>query len=144
VRKSFWRAAVTSSSASASSSSSGLVVVGRRVEMGEEDESGMGRLERVERRRRVVLVVADGGRRSSSSSMRDEIGVKGGRARDRVGGRPLPAKLVMSTFILLGAMVALRGYAMLAMFGEMFEASGRPCWGGFGFPYFLNALSLVG
>jgi hypothetical protein len=90
-----------------------VVVVGRRVEMGEEEESGMGQLERVERRRRVVLVVAEGGSRSSSSSRRDEMGVDGGRARDSVGGRPVPAKLVMSTFILLGAMVALRGDAML-------------------------------
>ena len=61
----------------------------------------MGRLERVERRRREVEVLAEEGRRLSSSSQRDEIGVCEGRARERVGGRPVPAKLVMRTFILL-------------------------------------------
>ncbi len=73
--------------------------------MGRGEKRGIGWLERVERRRRVVRVVADGGRRLSSSSTRVEMGVVGGRARERVGGRPVPAKLVMSTLILLGPIV---------------------------------------
>jgi hypothetical protein len=79
--------------------------VGRREEIGRAELSGMGRLERVERRRRVEELLADSGRRLSSSSKRVEIGVVGGRASKRVGGRPVPAKVVMRTLILLEAML---------------------------------------
>lgn len=106
MRRAFWREARGSES---SSSESMVVVVGeRRWEMGREEFSGTERLERVVRRRRVEEVVADEGRRLSSSSTREEMGVVGGRARDRVGGRPAPAKLVTRTLILLrGAIVLL-------------------------------------
>lgn len=75
--------------------------------MGRVEVSGMERLERVVRKRRVFEVVADGGSRLSSSSRRVVMGVAGGKARERVGGRPVPAKLVMSTFILLAAILIL-------------------------------------
>src|SRR5687768_4795078 len=77
--------------------------------MGRVDVSGMERLERVVRRKRVFEVVADGGSRLSSSSRSVVMGVAGGRARERVGGRPVPEKLVMSTFILLGAILIVDG-----------------------------------
>jgi len=91
--------------------------LGRREEMGRGEEREIGRLERVERKRRVVRVVADGGRRLSSSSRRVEMGVVGGRARERVGGRPLPAKLVTSTLILLGLIVLVVGVGAFDDFG---------------------------
>lgn len=77
--------------------------------MGRVEVSGIERLERVVRRKRVFQVVADGGSRLSSSSRRVVMGVAGGRARERVGGRPVPAKLVMSTLILLDAIVIVMG-----------------------------------
>lgn len=66
----------------------------------------MGWPERLERRRRVDDEVHDFGRRLESSSNTAEMGVAGRRARDSVGGRPVPAKLVMRTLILLSAIVA--------------------------------------
>ncbi len=89
----------------------GEVVSGRRVEIGWVEVRESRWLERVERRKRVVWVVVEGGRRVSSSSRRAEIGVDGGRVRARVGGRPAPGKLVMSTLILLGDIVG--GIGML-------------------------------
>ena len=53
------------------------------------------------RRSRDVLF---SGRRLSSSERNSEIVVVGGSASDKVGGRPVPAKLVTRTLILLGAM----------------------------------------
>lgn len=72
--------------------------------MGEGEEGETKRLERVVRRRREVCAVD--GRRVSSSAQSSEMGVAGGRARERVGGRPEPAKEVMKTLILLEAILA--------------------------------------
>jgi len=95
-----------SSSWESESESAAVVLVGRKWERGRAELSGMWRLERVVRRSRVVQVVADGGRRLSSSSRSEDTGVVGGKARESVGGRPVPEKLVMRTLILLGAIVS--------------------------------------
>lgn len=45
------------------------------------------------------------GRRLSSSERSSEMVVDGGSTSDRVGGSPVPPKLVTRTLILLGAMM---------------------------------------
>ena len=74
--------------------------MGKREEIGEEEREGSCLLERVVRRRRADDAAA--GRRSSREARSSVMVVVGGRARERVGGRPVPAMLVMRTFILLG------------------------------------------
>lgn len=71
--------------------------------MGEGEPGETKRLERVVRRSRDVCAVD--GRRASSSAQSSEMGVAGGRARERVGGRPEPAKEVMKTLIRSDAML---------------------------------------
>jgi len=58
------------------------------------------------RRSREVLF---SGRRLESSERSSDMVVDGGSARERVGGRPVPAKLVMRTLILLGAILDMGG-----------------------------------
>lgn len=77
--------------------------MGKREEIGEEEKEGSCVLEMVVMRRRKEDVAA--GRRSSSSERSSVMVVVGGRARESVGGRPVPAMLVMRTFILLGAIL---------------------------------------
>lgn len=83
-----------------------MVVVEKKWQMGSAELSGTERPESVVRSRRTLEVVADGGRRLSSSSRSEETGVVGGRARDRVGGRPDPVKLVMRTLTLLDTILS--------------------------------------
>lgn len=66
------------------------------------EEGGRWRLERVVIRRRCLLF---GGRRLCRAVWRSEMGADGGRVRERVGGRPVPAIVVMRTLTWLGAMV---------------------------------------
>lgn len=58
--------------------------------------------------RRSLDVLFSGSRLSSSARSSDMV-VDGGSARERVGGRPVPAKLVTRTLILLGAILDMGG-----------------------------------
>ncbi len=69
--------------------------------MGVLESEGRWRLERVVMRSRELV----SGRRPSSSERNSEMVVDGGRASDRVGGSPVPAKLVTRMLILLGAIL---------------------------------------
>jgi len=69
--------------------------LGRRVEMGWEDEGRRGVLEVVVRVRRLCI----GGRRAVSWVVKVEMGVEAGVGRERVGGRPRPEKEVRRMLI---------------------------------------------
>lgn len=78
---------------------------GRREEIGEFDAVGSCLFEIVVRSSREHASDDLGGSRPRSSERSSEMVVVGGRAIDRVGGRPVPEKLVTKTFILLGVSI---------------------------------------